>query len=82
MSNKLKNVNVDSSMIKTIGFLVNQNPDGTITHKLRVLFNNDSVYDYADVPLATYNRLLTSPSTGKAFNVLIRDQFDAVQLTG
>lgn len=79
---QLKNVNVDSAMIKTIGYIMKQKPDGTIDYKLRVLFNNDTVYDYADVPISVYNRLLTAPSVGKAFNVIIRDQFDAVQLKG
>lgn len=82
MTNRIKNVNVESSMIKTLGFIIKQEPDGTIKHKLRVLFNNDTVYDYADVPIAVYNRLLTAPSAGKAFNVLIRDQYEVVQLEG
>lgn len=81
MTQLIKNVNVNSSMIKTVGYIIKQQEDGTIEHKMRVLFNNDSVYDYKDVPLSIYNRLISANSVGKAFNVLIREQFEVEQLT-
>lgn len=82
MTNQLKTVNVDSSMIKTVTFIIKQQKNGTVEHKLRVVFNGDTIYEYAGVPIETYNRLLTAKSTGKAFNALIKDQYDFVQLTG
>lgn len=69
----MKPVNVDSSMIKTIVFLTNQNEDGTIAYKMRVMFNSGDVYDYPDVPIALYNRVVSAKSVGKAFNILIKD---------
>lgn len=68
-----KPVTVDSSMIKTLAFVTKQNTDGTIDYKLRVMFNSGDVYDYAEVPLEIYNRIINAKSVGKTFNVLIKD---------
>lgn len=69
----MKPVQVDSSMIKTIAFLTRQNDDGTIDYKMRVMFTSGDVYDYAEVPLDIYNRIISAKSVGKTFNVLIKD---------
>lgn len=70
---KIQPVNVDSSMINSIAFVTRQNDDGTIDYKLRVMFNSGDVYDYADVPLNIYNRIISAKSVGKTFNVLIKE---------
>jgi len=70
---KIQPVSVDSSMINSIAFVTRQADDGTIEYKLRVMFNSGDVYDYADVPLAIYNRIISAKSVGKTFNVLIKD---------
>jgi len=69
----MKPVQVDSSMIKTIAYITRQNADGTIDYKLRVMFNSGDVYDYAEVPLDIYNRVISAKSVGKTFNVLVKD---------
>ena len=82
MTNLIKNVNVNSTMIKTVGYIIKQQADGTIDFKMRVMFNNDTVYDYPRVPIHVYNRVISAKSVGKMFNALIRDEYEATQLTG
>lgn len=42
---------------------------------LRIEFNNQSIYDYRDVPESVYEKLKASPSVGQYFNTHIRDKY-------
>ena len=59
---------VQSSVLRAITY-----DDDTRT--LEVHFHSGRVYDYFDVPLETYEALLTAPSIGTYFNQMIKPQF-------
>ena len=42
---------------------------------LRIEFNNQSIYDYRDVPESIYESLKAAPSVGQYFNTHIRDKY-------
>ena len=54
---------VESSQIRSIGY------DGGL---LEVEFHQGKVYQYQGVPQDVYDKLMGSPSIGKAFAVLIK----------
>lgn len=56
---------VTSSNIRSIGY------DRT-AHTLEVEFHSGGVYQYQDVPEATYDELMASPSVGNYFHKNIR----------
>jgi hypothetical protein len=60
---------VDSSMIITIGY---ESFSGTLEIEFR---SSGQVWQYYDVPEATYNDLRSAGSLGKAFNSMIKGQF-------
>ena len=47
---------------------------------LQVAFRDGTAYEYADVPLKTYQNLLQADSKGSYFNYYIRDRFTASKL--
>ena len=47
---------------------------------LQVAFRDGTEYEYADVPLKTYQNLLQADSKGSYFNHCIRDRFTASKL--
>lgn len=59
---------VDSSNIAEIGY----DPDSAT---LEVLFNNESLYQYFDVPETVYEEFLAADSKGKYFNANIRNSY-------
>tara|TARA_R110002020_G_scaffold26270_23_gene84906 strand:+ start:869 stop:1084 length:216 start_codon:yes stop_codon:yes gene_type:complete len=61
----VERVNVESSLIKSIGYQEE-------TSVLEVEFNNGSVYLYAGVPEDIYDQILEADSAGKAFNNLVK----------
>lgn len=58
---------VESSNITAIGF-----ENGS----LEVEFHNGRVYRYFDVSPEIYYAIIAAPSAGKAFNALVRNQFE------
>jgi hypothetical protein len=60
---------VDSSMIATIGY---EPSSGTLEIEFR---SSGQVWQYYDVPEATYNDLRAGVSLGKTFNSMIKRQF-------
>jgi len=59
---------VESSMIKQVGF-------DEESEVLRVVFNNNATYDYADVPKVEHDALMEADSIGKHFHRNIRGKF-------
>lgn len=57
---------VSSSNIRSVGF-----EDGT----LEIEFNRGGIYQYYNVPEATYQSLITAQSVGKYFQAHIKDVF-------
>jgi hypothetical protein len=43
---------------------------------LTITFTDGRSYVYHSVPRGRYTQFISSPSTGQAFNALIRDSFD------
>lgn len=60
---------VGSSMISTIGY---EPSSGTLEVEFR---SSGQIWQYYDVPEATYNDLRAAGSLGKAFNSMIKGQF-------
>ncbi len=58
--------NVRSSNIKAVGYNV-------ATQDCYVQFSSNVVYRYAEVPEDYYNKVISSPSAGKALNELIKN---------
>lgn len=50
------------------------------TQEFQVTFTDGRTYRYEGVPRGTYTELITSPSTGRAFNALIRNGFDGEEV--
>ncbi len=69
---KLKKVK--SSNISGVGYDAKKNT-------LIVEFNSGEVYEYQDVPVRMYHRLLLSPSKGKFFNQNIKQAFKYAKQT-
>ena len=63
----MKRAKVESSNIASIGH------DGSI---LEVEFNSGAVYQYENVPIATYVELLQAESVGKYFNKNIKSRYN------
>ena len=59
---------VDSSVIATIGY----SPDDCV---LEVEFHSGRVYQYFDIPVEEYEKLMTASSIGRYFNRKIRDEY-------
>jgi KTSC domain-containing protein len=60
---------VDSSMMASIGY---DHSDGTVEVEFR---SSGQVWQYYDVPEATYNDVRAADSLGKAFNAVIKGHF-------
>lgn len=69
----MKMTTVSSTSIDRIGY------DGT-TQTLRVRFQNQSIYDYKNVPRDVFDGLLRSESLGTYLNREIRNRFPVIQL--
>jgi len=69
-------VSVNSTNIKQIGYeediYITMNRK---TSKLRVVFQNDRVYDYYQVPIHLFNAFKEAKSKGKFFHENINNQF-------
>ena len=63
----MERVNVDSSLLKALGY-----DAGTST--LEVEFHNGSVYMYDGVPEGVYSEVMGAESVGKAFTRLIKSE--------
>ena len=61
--------NVDSSMITSVGY---DESTGTVEIEFK---SNGQIWQYYDVPEATYNDFKRAGSLGKAFNAIIKNQF-------
>ena len=65
---------VESSLIRSVGYDL---PSSV----LEVEFvEGDRVYEYHDVPLSVYSRLMAAPSLGNFFNEYIRDMYSYQQI--
>ena len=64
---------VDSSNIQDVSYDQNS---GTMV----VTFNNGSTYQYRDVPIGVYQRLIDAPSKGSYFAEYIRHSFQGSRL--
>jgi len=62
---------VKSSNIRAIGYESNT---------LRVEFASGAIYDYSDVPYATYSALMAAESIGKFFGQFVRSTFKATRV--
>ena len=60
---------VKSSMIKRYGY-------DPRTYTLTVQFQNDSIYKYFNVRPHDLKMVVTAPSVGKAFNAIIKPQYN------
>lgn len=58
----------DSSMINRVEY-------APVTKTLSVVFNNNTVYGYDDVPPELFDALCKAPSAGQFFNKNIRNAF-------
>lgn len=64
---------VSSSNIKSVGF----DPSNNI---VEIEFSDGSIYQYFDVPEATYQSLVGAPSVGKYFHQEIRGTYRFARL--
>ncbi|MCK6592705.1 MAG: KTSC domain-containing protein [Polyangiaceae bacterium] len=62
----MKRVRLTSSMMTSAGY------DAT-TRTLEIEFANGGIYQYLDVPEEHYQLLITAPSQGRVFHLLIRN---------
>jgi hypothetical protein len=62
-------IKVDSSNVKSVGYVTEENV-------LLVLFKNDTLYKYFDVPFETYTQLTEAESVGKFLNSEIKKNFE------
>jgi len=69
---KLKKVK--SANISAVGYDAKKN-------KLVVEFTSGTIYEYQDVPVRMYHRLLLAPSKGKFFNQNIKQAFKYAKQT-
>ena len=60
---------VSSSMINSIGY------DNT-NKELEIEFSSGNTATYYDVPIEVYLEFMETPSKGKFFHALIKDQYD------
>lgn len=59
---------VDSSLLKEVSY-------DPFLGVMTVHFKNGGVYEYLEVPEATYEELLQAPSVGKYFHINIKNKF-------
>lgn len=64
---------VKSSAIRTIGY--------SQFNTLYIVFNSGLGYRYYDVPREVYEELINSESIGKAYNRLIRGQYEGKRMS-
>ena len=64
----MERVPVSSTNVASIGY-----DPATLTLELE--FTNGSIYQYFDVPQSLYEELMSSPSIGKAVNMLVRQNY-------
>jgi hypothetical protein len=64
---------VESSLIRSIGYDL---PSSV----LEIEFANGHVYEYYDVPLSVYSRLMASDSKGAYFNEHVKDMYPYGQI--
>ena len=64
---------VTSSNLDSVGY-------DTATNTLRVIFRSGATYDFAGVPYDVYMNLMSAESIGRAFNTMIRDQYEFERL--
>lgn len=65
----MKTIAVDSTTLRTVGYDAER-------QLLQIEFHDRSLYQYSDVPAATYEELMQAPSKGAYFNRSIRATFD------
>ena len=65
---KIPMFKVSSSNIDSVGY-------NNVSRKLRIKFNNKSVFDYADVNPELFNDLMDADSVGKFFHANVRNKF-------
>jgi hypothetical protein len=65
---------VDSSLIRSVGYDL---PSSVLEVELA---NGKGVYEYLDVPLSVYSRLMAADSIGAYFNEHIRDVYVCEQI--
>lgn len=70
---RMERTPVNSSVMTEIGY-------DRKTATLEVLFTNDTLYQYFDVPEELYEELLAAPSIGQFFNSNIRGRFSDAQV--
>ena len=64
----MKMITVESTTLPSVGY--------SAEHQiLQIEFQNRSIYQYFDVPAATWEALLRAPSKGAYFNQSIRQHF-------
>jgi hypothetical protein len=64
---------VDSSAIAAIGY-------SKRLHTLEIEFRNGAIYRYLDVPIATYNDLLTADSKARFYDHNIRGHYHSLHV--
>lgn len=69
----MKRTPVNSSVMTEIGY-------DHKTATLEVLFTDDTLYQYYDVPGELYEEMLAAPSIGQFFNSNIRGRFTHAQV--
>ena len=65
----MKTSTVGSTTLRRVGYDAER-------QLLQIEFQNRSIYQYFDVPMAVYEELLHAPSKGTYFNQSIRPKFD------
>ena len=64
---------VSSSNIASIGY-------DSLTHTLEVEFNNDTIYQYFNVPQHIYEQFMRASSHGTYLNENIKDRYEYRQI--
>lgn len=67
-------VSVSSSQLAAVGY----NKD---SQKLRVRFNNGSLYEYSDVPEGVDQEIISAASPGGAFNATVKNVYSFERLS-
>jgi hypothetical protein len=69
------NINISSSNLKSASY-------NTETKVLTIIFNNNGIYEYSDVPWEIFTKLRMSESQGKFFNANIARKYTYKRIDG
>lgn len=69
------NINITSTNLKSASY-------NTETKVLKIIFNNNSIYEYNDVPWEIFTKFRMSESQGKYFNANIARKYTYKKIDG